>query len=202
MITEVSNEFLKRIGSEILDVLRTHEVSNELEFSIASDILFSVASALDDEDFVKDRTLKIDDSLHEQVYGFFDDWYEPFEKRISPHRVLFELKIFRERGKTTETNFVAHWLERPNLFIDDLEVSMSCRTLDELDKDISNLVNERFEQRNQRFGNVKEIHIKLPKNFETDKWDIIEYQNNKYGKYEHSLNGLAQCILDIARKNA
>ena len=202
MSDQISSEFLKRIGDETLNILRQHEVPKELEYSITSALLFNFATAIDDGEFVDERKLLIDDGLHEIVDAFCEDWYDPEKCDNPPHRIIFDIKIARERGKVAESNFIAHWIEMPDLFTENLEVLMGCRTLNEIDKRIPELIVERFEQRNKRFGGVKEIQIRLPENDGTDKWEIISFPDNSYGNYNNTLISLSKCIIDIAKNKA
>ena len=202
MSEEKSKVFLERIGNEILGILREHDVSPELEYSITSDVLFSVAAALDDQEFVSDGKLNIDDGLHELVYGFAEDWYESEGASIDPNKMVFELRVLREKGKLVETYFWAHWIERPHLFEKEFEVSMSCRAIDEIDQEIPEKVKERFERRNNRAGNVNEIRIRLPKDLDSKKWKSFAFPKNEFGEFENSIDGLIKCILEVAKKYA
>ena len=202
MSEEISRLFLERLGNEVLEVLRQHDVHSELEYSITSDVLFSVTAALDDKEFVSDGKLNIDDGLHELVFGFVEDWYQPEGRNLDLNRMVFDLEILREKGKIVETNFMAHWIERPDLFKENLEIAMGCRAIEEIDKEITEKINERFKRRNKRAGNVNEIRIRLAESFDSGKWDSFAFPVNEFGEFENSLDGLSKCILEMAKKYA
>jgi len=194
--------FFTRIGNEILEILRTHDVPEHNEFSISSDILFSIAAALDDKEFVEDSKLKICSDSHESVYAFSEEWYQPKRECVDPHRTVFEVEIVREKGKLFETNFMAHWIELPHLFKEHFEVVMGCRSIDEVDQKIPDKIKERFERRDNRSGKVVEIRIKPFLQPENDEWLSFKFPQNEFGTYENSLDGLSICILSMAEKYA
>ena len=200
MTEEVSKLFLEQLGSRILEILRLHDIPSELELSITSDVLFSVTAALEDEQFVSDGKLNFDDGLHELVFGFLEDWYQPGRETPNPQRMLFELEIVRAKGQVVETHFWAHWIDNPNLFKSDLEVAMKCRDIEEIDQPIPEKIMERFERRNKRAGNVTEIRIRLDEDHDRDEWISFSFPGNEFGNFENSLDGLYACILDMASK--
>ncbi|GGK70576.1 hypothetical protein [Amphritea balenae] len=113
---------LIELAATIRPTIETHNVSPELQDSLLSDVIFQVATLIDE---------KQGSSLHEGVFELLDN-VSPIESDY----LVCDLDIHLEDGKVFETNVLKSNIEIPEGLILNLEVLLELRDIFELDDEI------------------------------------------------------------------
>ena len=119
---EFEEKDLMELASSIQSVIELHDVEPKLQDSLLSDVLFQVASLIDQ---------KQGSNLHEGIFDLLDN----IEPTVSDYLVC-ELDIHLDNGERLETNVLKSNIDILDGLILDLEILLELRDISELDDEI------------------------------------------------------------------
>ena len=169
--------------------LTTHDVPDELHYSLISDIVFSFASFLDD---------RTGTAFHEQIYSLLEEHAEQLGETQPGDYLIAEIDILFDKGRKCEMNLLKSGLENSENLRLILEITLEIRDLDEIDQAID--VDSRFLKLLKKKKGIKALRFNSAENLEKEDWLEVPLAHSEFGDFAQSLDGIEQCIRKVSKQ--